>query len=78
MRGACMEQKTFRMARQREVKKMRKFQDQSAAHPQLLKTQWKQQLSQQAAYKAEIHALHTEIANMNEMWSVHCAQRLRI
>ena len=32
----------------------------------MLKAQCKNQMSQQATYKAEIHALHTEIANVTE------------
>ena len=52
-------------AHEREVE-LRELQDQSAAQPQLLKAQWKNQTSQQATYKAEIHALNTEIANMAE------------
>ena len=36
------------------------------AQPEQLKEKWKQQTSQTATYKAEIHALHSELANMAE------------
>ena len=58
-----LEQQASRIAHEREVE-LRELQDQSAAQSQLLKAQWKNQMSQQATYKAAIHALHTEIANM--------------
>ena len=50
-------------AHEREVQ-LQEMSDQSEAQPQLLKTQGKCQMSQQATYKAEIHELYTEIANM--------------
>ena len=57
--------KATRIAHEREVE-LRELQDQSAAQRQLLKAPWKNQTSQQATYKAETHALNTEIANMAE------------
>ena len=64
-RSQDLEQEAFSIAHQREVE-VRQLQDQSEAQPPLLKEQWKNQMSQQATCKAEIHALHTEIANMTE------------
>ena len=60
-----MEQQALSMAHQREVE-ARRLKDQSAAQPEQVKAQWKQQVSQTATYKAEIHALHTELQNMAE------------
>ena len=69
MRDICswrhLEEQAYRIAHEREVD-LRELKDQSAAQPQLLKAQWKSQMSQQANYKAEIHALNTEIANTQE------------
>ena len=62
-RSQNLEQEAFGIAHQREVE-VQQLQDQSAARPQLLKEQWKSQVSQQATRKAKIHALHTEISNV--------------
>ena len=59
------EQQTLSIAHEREVE-AQQLQDKSTAQPQLLKERWKQQVSQMATYKAEIHALRTELTNMTE------------
>ena len=59
----AMEQQILSIAREFETQQL---QDKSASQPQLLKGQWKQQMSQTATYKAEIHALRTELANLTE------------
>ena len=64
-RSQDLEQQAARIAHKREVE-LQELQDQSAAQPQLLKAQWKNQMSQQATYKAEIQVLNTEIANVAE------------
>ena len=64
-RSRDLEQQVARVAHEREVE-LQELQDQSATQPQLLKAQWKNQMSQQATYKAEIHALNMEIASMIE------------
>ena len=64
-RSQDQEQQAVRIAHEREIE-LQGLRDQSAAQPQMLKTQWKSQMSQWATYKAEIHALNTEIANMKE------------
>ena len=60
-----MEQQTLSVAHQREVK-LRRLQDKSTPQPEQLKENRKQQLSQTATSKAEIHALHTEFASMEK------------
>ena len=64
-RSQDLEQEALSITRQREAE-VQQLQDKTDAQPQLLKEQWRQQMSQAATYKAEIHALHTEIANMAE------------
>ena len=39
---------------------------QAEEQPEILKSQWRMQLSQQASYKAEIHELYTEMLNTRE------------
>ena len=39
---------------------------QAEEQPEILKEQWRRQLSQQSSYKAEIHELYTEMLNMRE------------
>ena len=39
---------------------------QADEQPEVQKLRWKQQLFQQASYKAEIHELHTELLNLKE------------
>ena len=41
--------------------------------PEILKSQWRMQLSQQASYKAEIHELYTEMLNMLEKSEMQAA-----
>ena len=42
------------------------FKNLQAEQPELLKLQWRRQLSQQSTYKAEIHELYAEMLNMRE------------
>ena len=63
-RSRDLEHEAFSIAQEREIE-LRQLQSQAVAQPELLKAQWKSQMSQQATKKAEIHALHTEIANTN-------------
>ena len=54
---------------------------QAEEQPELLKLQWRLQLSQQSSYKAEIHELYTEMLNMrekSEMQSHLSAQMCRL
>ena len=64
-RSQDLEQEALSIAHQCEVE-VQQLQDKTDAQPQSLKEQWKQQMSQTATHKAEIHALHTELANMAE------------
>ena len=71
-RSQGLEQQAASIAHEREIEQ-RELRDQSDAQPQLLKTEWNTQMSQQATYKAEIHALYTEIANMQEKSELQAA-----
>ena len=42
------------------------FEDKLKEQPELLKLQWRRQLSQQSSYKAEIHELYAEMLNMRQ------------
>ena len=42
------------------------FRRQAEEQPEILKSQWTMQLSQQASYKADIHELYTEMLNTRE------------
>ena len=59
------EQQASSIAREREFT-LHKLRRQAEQQPEILKSQWKMQLSQQASYKAEIHELYTEMLNMRE------------
>ena len=65
-RSQDLEQQSARIAHEREVELRELQKQQAAAQPQLLKRQSKQQMSQQATYKAKIYVLNTEIVNMKE------------
>ena len=45
---------------------IQEFTRQAEEQPELLKLQWRRQLSQQSSYKVEIHKLYTEMLNMRE------------
>ena len=60
-----MEHQALSMAHQSEEEAHR-LRGQSEVRPDHLKAQRKQQVSQAATYKAEIHALHTELRNITE------------
>ena len=45
---------------------IQEFKRQAEEQPELLKLQWRSQLSQQSSYKAEVHELYTEMLNMRE------------
>ena len=60
---------------------IQEFKRQTKEQPELLKLQWRRQLSQQSTYKAEIHELYTEMLNMkekSEMKSQLSAQTCRL
>ena len=64
-RSQDLEQKACSIAHESEIA-LREVRRKAEEQPQVLKTQWKLQLSQQASYKAEIHELYTEMLNMCE------------
>ena len=64
-RSHDLEQQAASTALDREVQ-LQELREHSDAQPQLLKTQWKHQMSQQVTYKAGIHELYTEIVNIRE------------
>ena len=59
------EQQSARLAHEREIA-IQNLKSQAEEQPELLKLQWRRQLSQQSSYKAEIHELYTEMLNMRE------------
>ena len=59
------EQQAAIMTREHELA-IQEFKCQAEEQPELLKLQWRRQLSQQFTYKAEIHGLYTEMLNMRE------------
>ena len=59
------EQQAAATAREHELT-FQEFKRQAEEQPELLKLQWRRQLSQQSSYKAEIHELYTEMLNMRE------------
>ena len=59
------EQQASALAQERELA-IQEFRRRAEEQPELLKLQWRCQLSQQASYKAEIHELYTEMLNMRE------------
>ena len=68
------------LAREHELA-IQELRRQAEEQPELLKLQWRRQLSQQASYKAEIHELYTEMLNMrekSEMKSALSAQMCRL
>ena len=71
-RSQDLEHQAANIAHEHEVQ-LRELREQSEAQPQLLKTQWKYQMSQQATYTAEIHELYTEIVNMREKSELQAA-----
>ena len=54
-RSQGLEQQTSSIAHEREVA-LRELRKQAEAQPEMLKSQWKYQMSPQASCKAEIHA----------------------
>ena len=60
-----MEHQTLSIAHQRE-EEVQRLRDHTDAQPDHRNAQWKKQVSQSATYKAEIHALHTELQNVTE------------
>ena len=74
------EQQASSLAREHEFA-IQEFRRQAEEQPEILKSQWKMQLSQQASYKAEIHELYTEMLNMrekSEMQAATSAQMCRL
>ena len=59
------EEHAHSVAREHELA-IHEFRRQAEEQPEILKSQWKMQLSQQASYKAEIHELYAEMLNMRE------------
>ena len=59
------EQQAAAIARKHELA-IQEFKRQAEEQPELLKLQWRRQVSQQSSYKAEIHELYTEMLNMRE------------
>ena len=57
------EQQAYSLAQEHE-RAIQEFRRQAEEQPEILKSQWRMQLSQQASYKAEIHELYTEMLNM--------------
>ena len=70
------EQQAAATAREREVA-IQEFKRQAEEQPELLKLQWRRQLSQQSSCQAEIHELYTEMLNMREKSEMkrHCQRR---
>ena len=66
------EQQAATLAREHELA-IQEFRKQAEEQPELLKLQWRRQLSQQASYKAEIHELYTHMLNMREKSEVQSA-----
>ena len=64
-RSRDLEQQAESTAHEREVA-LRQLRAHADAQPQLLKTQWKSQMSQQATYRAEIRELYAETFNTRE------------
>ena len=58
------EQQAAALAREHELA-IQEFRRQAEEQPELLKLQWRRQLSQ-SSYKAEIHELYTEMLNIHE------------
>ena len=59
------EQQAIALAREHELA-IQEIRRQAEEQPELLKLQWRRQLSQQSSCKAEIHELYTEVLNMRE------------
>ena len=59
------EQQSAMLAHAREVA-IQNLKSQAEEQPELLKLQWRRQLSQQSSCKAEIHELYTEMLNMRK------------
>ena len=59
------EQQAYSLAQEHECA-IQEFRRQAEEQPEVLKSPWQTQLSQQASYKAEIHELYTEMLNMQE------------
>ena len=59
------EQQAAAIAREHELA-IQEVKRQAEEQPELLKLQWRRQLSQQSTYKAEIHELYTEMLNVRE------------
>ena len=68
-----MEQQTLNVVqlKEQETQRVRIHID---AQPEPLKEQWKRQVSQAATYKAEIHALHTELRNVQKASELNSGQ----
>ena len=76
----CEEQQAAVKTREHELS-IQEMRRQAEKQPELLKLQWRRQLSQQASYKAEIHELYTEMLNTrekSEMMSALSAQMCRL
>ena len=74
------EQQAAVLAREHELA-IQKLRQQAEEQPEILKPQWRRQLSQQASYKAEIHELYTGMLNTrekSEMKSALSAQMCRV
>ena len=59
------EQQAAQMTQEHELA-IQEFRRQAEEQPELHKSLWRRQLSQQSTYKAEIHELYTEMLNMRE------------
>ena len=71
-RSQDLEQQAASITHEREVQ-LRELPDRAEAQPQLLKAQWKSQMSQQATYRAEIHEFYIETLNMREKSELQAA-----
>ena len=59
------EQQAYCITQEHE-RTLHKCHRQAKSQPELLKSQWRTQFSQQASYKAAVHELYTEMLNMRE------------
>ena len=71
-RSRDLEQQVCSIAHEREVA-LRELRKQAEAQPDMLKSQWKHQMSQQASYKAEIRELYAEMLNMRDKSEMQAA-----
>ena len=71
------EQQAAVLAREHELA-IQELRRQTEEQPELLKLQWRRQLSHQASYKAEIHELYTEMLNMREKFEMKSARSAQV